>query len=80
MVVRTPSGGELIVYGEDTRVGSGFYSAARARQYIHHGCAGYLAYVVDTRVRHHTSVSEVSVVREFADVFPEELPRVSSER
>ena len=32
VVVRTPSGGELIIYGEGTRVGSGFSSAARARQ------------------------------------------------
>ena len=80
VVVRTPSGGELVVYGEGTRLGSGFCSAARARQYIQHGCAGYLAYVVDTRVREQLSVSEVPVVREFADVFPEELPGVPPER
>ena len=80
VVVRTPSGGELVVYGEGTRLGSGFCSAARARQYIQHGCAGYLAYVVDTRVREQLSVSEVPVVREFANVFPEELPGVPPER
>ena len=66
-----PKWGELIVYGEGTRVGSGFCSAARARQYIQHGCAGYLAYVVDTRVRDQISISDVLVVREFADVFLE---------
>ena len=69
-----------MVYGEGTRSGSGFCTAARARQYIQHGCAGYLAYVVDTRVREKLSVSEVPVVREFADVFPEELPGVPPER
>ena len=57
MVFRTPSGGELIGYGEGTRVGSGFCSATRARQYIQHRCVGYLAYVVDTRVRDQISVS-----------------------
>ena len=31
VVVRNPSGGELVVYGEGTRIGSGFCSAARAR-------------------------------------------------
>ena len=51
VVVRTRSGGELVIYSEGTRLGLGFYSAARARQYIQDGCAGYLAYVVDTRVK-----------------------------
>ena len=80
MVVRTPSRGELVVYGEGTRMGSGFCSVARAQQYIQHGCAGYLAYVVDKQDRDQPSVSEVPVVREFADVFPEELPGVPPER
>ncbi|CAH1418425.1 unnamed protein product [Lactuca virosa] len=80
VVVRTPSGGELIIYGEGTRVGSGFCSAVRARQYIQHGGVGYLAYVLDTRARDHISVSDVPVVREFADVFPEELPGIPPER
>ena len=80
VVVRTPCGGELVVYGEGTRLGSGFCSATRARQYIQHGCSGYLPYMVDTRDREQPSVSEVSVVREFADVFPEELPGVPPER
>ena len=34
VVVRTLCGGELVVYGEGTRVVSRFYSAARARQCI----------------------------------------------
>ena len=65
-----------MVYGEGTRIRSGFCSTAKARPYIQHECAGYLAYVVDTRDREQPSVSEVPVVREFADVFPEELPGV----
>ena len=80
MLVRTPSGGELVIYGEGTRVGSRFCSPAKARQYIQHGCAGYLAYVVDTLVREQTSVSDVAFSREFADVFPKELPGVPPER
>ncbi|CAH1431740.1 unnamed protein product [Lactuca virosa] len=62
------------------QVGSRFCSAARVRQCIQHGCAGYLAYVVDTRIKDQISVSEVPVVREFADVFPEELPGIPSAR
>ena len=49
-------------------VGSGFCLAAKAWQYIQHGCAGYVAYVVDTRIGEQTSVSEAPIIREFADV------------
>lgn len=48
MVVRTPSKGELTIYGKGNRVGSAFCLAARARKYLQQGCSGYLAYVVDT--------------------------------
>ena len=40
VVVQTLSGGEVVIYGEGTRFGSGFCLAVRARQYIQHGCAG----------------------------------------
>ena len=36
--------------------------------------------MVDTRVRDQVSVLEVPVVREFADVFPEDFPGVPPER
>ena len=80
VVDRTPSGGELVIYGEDTRLGSGFCSATKARRYIQHGCAGYLAYMVDTWVRDQVSVSDVPVVRNFIDVFSEELPGAPPKR
>ena len=59
VVVRTPSGGELVIYGEGTMMGSWFCSAARARQYIQHVCMNFLAFVVDMRVGDQTSISEV---------------------
>ena len=34
---------------------------------------GYLAYVVDTHVNEEKNINEVSVVREFFDVFPDDL-------
>ena len=39
-----------------------------------------MAYVVDLCVGDQVSVSEVLVVRDFVDVFPEELPGVPPER
>ncbi|KAL7588067.1 hypothetical protein Lser_V15G37270 [Lactuca serriola] len=73
VVVRTHSGGELVMHGEGTRIGSAFCSAARVQQYIQHVCMGYLAYVVDTRVGKQDSVLDVLVFRDFVDVFPYEL-------
>lgn len=70
----------MVIYGECTRLGSPFCSVTRARQYIQHGCMGYLAYVVETRVRKQILVSYVPIVREFADVFLEEFPGVPLER
>ena len=57
-----------------------FCSAARTQLYIQHGCAGYLAYVVNTRVGEQTLVSNVPIVREFADVFLEKLLGVPPDR
>ena len=61
-------------------MGSGFCLETKDRQYTQHGCVGYLAYVVDTRVRDQTSVSEVPFVKDFNDVFLEEPPGVPPER
>ena len=71
VVFRTLSRGELVIYEECTILGSAFCSATIARQDIHHGCMGYLAYVVDARIRKQVSVSYVPVVIEFVDVFLE---------
>ncbi|GKG21622.1 hypothetical protein Tco_0384217, partial [Tanacetum coccineum] len=40
---------------------------------ISHGCQGFLASVMDTSVES-PNIENLSVVREFADVFPDELP------
>ena len=82
MTIRDPSGGVLTVYGEGTRPDSAFCSAARARQSLQQGCSGFVAYVMDTRVgaERPSTVEEVPIVREFPDVFPEELPGVPPER
>ena len=58
-----------------------FCSAAKARRYLQQGKGGYLAYVVDVRAKGvEPDLSAVLVVREFADVFPEDLPGIPPER
>ena len=44
------------------------------------GCSRFLAYVVDTRVEGASMLSEVPIVRDFLDVFLEDLPGVPPER
>ena len=75
VTIRDHSGGVLTVYDEGTRTGSTFCSAARARQSLQQCCRGFVAYVMDARVdsERPKSVDEVPIVREFPDVFPEEL-------
>ena len=78
--VRTPGGGDLVIHGERPQCGPASCSAARARRYMQQGCAGYVAYVMDTRETIRAMVDDVPVVREFADEFPEELPGIPPER
>ena len=78
--IRTPSGGELVIHGERPQRGPTVCSTTRARRYLQQGCGGYVAYVMDTREAGKATVSEVPVVRDFADVFPEELPGIPPER
>ncbi|XP_063941268.1 uncharacterized protein LOC135149473 [Daucus carota subsp. sativus] len=49
-----------------------FISAIKARKMIAHGCDGYLAHIVDSSIEQ-TKLDDVSVAREFPDVFPEDL-------
>ena len=67
VMIRDPSGGVLTVYGEGTRCGSAFCSAARARQSLQQGCKGFIAYVTDTRVAagRPNSVDDAPVVWSF---------------
>ncbi|GJT56531.1 putative reverse transcriptase domain-containing protein [Tanacetum coccineum] len=45
----------------------------KSRTLISHGCQGFLASVMDTSLES-PNIENLSVVREFADVFPDELP------
>nr|CAD1833013.1 unnamed protein product [Ananas comosus var. bracteatus] len=54
-------------------------SATRARKLVSRGCAAYLATVVEVD-RVAPTLEELSVVREFPDVFPVELPGIPPDR
>ena len=68
----------VVFYGERRRAPSGLISVISARCLLRKGCKGYLAHVVDTRsikVR----LEDVPVVRDFLDVFPNNLPSLPPE-
>ena len=75
VAIRDPSREVLSVYGKGTRYGSAFCSASRARQSLHQGDIGFLAYVSDSWVvlERPSSNYDVSIVGEFPNVFPDEL-------
>ena len=74
-MVQTPSGGELTIRGDGQKRLPKVCSLAKARRYVRRGGVSYLAYVTDSRrEKKGKVVADVPVVREFPDVFPEEMP------
>ena len=68
-----PAGGYVIAYGEKSPGTLSLISVLKARKCLAKGCAAFLAHVVETSSKK-AVLSEVEVVRDYADVFPDELP------
>ena len=47
---------------------------------IINGCMGYLASIVDTTKEEKANPEDIPIVRNFVDVFPEELPSLPPDR
>jgi hypothetical protein len=52
----------------------GIISYLKAQKCIRKGCPAILANISDTRAETETKIEDIPVVRDFPDVFPEELP------
>ncbi|KAJ9555800.1 hypothetical protein OSB04_010414 [Centaurea solstitialis] len=74
-----PSGELITVYGDKKKGTYTTISMVKARKCLAKGCTSYLAYVIDTKLEK-KELADVNVVREFPDVFPEDLPGLPSER
>ena len=72
VTLRTPNEDEVTFIGERSNHLSNVISTATARTMVQKGCEAYLAYVIDT-VKARPSVSDIPIVSDFPDVFPEEL-------
>ena len=78
-ILRRPGLPVVIFYGERRRAPSGLISVISARWLLQKGCKGYLAHVVDAR-SDEVRLEDVPVMREFLDVFPDDLPSLPPER
>ena len=54
-------------------------SAMQARRFLRKGCEAFFALVLDFK-RGQVNLEDILVIKEFPDVFPEELPSLSPER
>ncbi|KAG8483164.1 hypothetical protein CXB51_022137 [Gossypium anomalum] len=79
MVLGTTEGDEIMMIGERRDYLSNVISALRAEKWIRKGCEAYLAFVSQTDEEGLT-VDKVRTVKEFQDVFSEELPGLPPNR
>ena len=69
----------MIIQGIRSSVMSNVISAMQARRFIRKGYEAFLALILDSK-RGQVDVEKIPIVREFPDVFPEELPGIPIER
>ncbi|KAI3769532.1 hypothetical protein L6452_00638 [Arctium lappa] len=67
------NGESTIIYGERRKGEVAIISLIKARKFLAKGCSSFLAYAIDTKLEKR-KLEEVRVVRDFPDVFPEDLP------
>ncbi|GJX30741.1 putative reverse transcriptase domain-containing protein [Tanacetum coccineum] len=87
-VVCIPYGDEvLIIRGDDCDGGSksklNIISCTKTQKYIHKGCQVYLAQVTSKKIEDKSKekrLEDVPIIREFPEVFPEDLPRLPPAR
>ena len=70
---------EVKFRGIRRELSSNMISAIAAQRMLCKGCQGYLAYVVETE-KEGIPVDEIPVVREFPDVFPDDIAGLPPER
>ena len=70
---------EVIVHGIQSDLVSNVISVMQARHFLRKGCEAFFSLVLDSK-RGHVNLENILVIKEFPDVFPEELPRLPPER
>ncbi|GKA48398.1 putative reverse transcriptase domain-containing protein [Tanacetum coccineum] len=79
-VVRIPYGNKtLIVEGDKGRSRLKIISCIKARKYVEQGCHLFLAHVTKKKSKE-KRMEDMPIIRDFPEVFPEELPRLPPPR
>ncbi|KAK9214238.1 hypothetical protein WN944_006226 [Citrus x changshan-huyou] len=70
---------DIIFYREQRILHSSVISAISAKRLLRKYCFAYLAHVIDSRVSN-VKLEDIPVVKEFLDVFPDDLPSLPPDR
>ena len=79
VTLRTLSGDEVTFIGERSNHLSNVIYAATARTMVRKGCEAYLAYVIEAK-KAEPSLSDIPIVCDYLDVFPEKFPGLPPQR
>ena len=73
VVFCVPGRPEFVFHGSRESLVPNVISAIHANKLLRKGCKGYLAYVVNNQ-KEGIKIDDIPIVRDFVDVFPEDLP------
>ena len=79
VMLKCPDLSEVRIQGIRSESVPKIMSAMKARRFLRKGCEAFLALILDSK-REQVNLENIPMIREFPDVFPEELPGVPPER
>ncbi|MFS7983414.1 putative transcription factor interactor and regulator CCHC(Zn) family [Helianthus anomalus] len=77
--ILTEDGETIVVHGEKRETPLRIISCLKARKCLQKGCAAFLAHIVDKKAAE-PRIEDIPVVREYPEVFPEDLPGLPPQR
>ncbi|MCQ7285331.1 reverse transcriptase domain-containing protein, partial [Salmonella enterica] len=80
-IIRIPTddGETIVVHGEKRETPLRMISCLKARKCLQKGCVAFLAHIVDKKAAE-PKIEDIPVVREYPEVFPEDLPGLPPQR
>ena len=79
-MVFQPNGNKAFEFlGEPKKKDKLLLSVLDVRKLIHSGCGVYMVHIMDTRRENQVQLSDVPIVRDFMDMFPEDLSGLLSD-
>ena len=79
IIFKIEGGPKYVFEGVKNKVKIAVILALKATKLLRHGCRGFLATLIDKK-HEEVRIEDIAVVREYPDVFPEELPGLPPDR